>query len=504
MRFRARHASMDKAWVIVGGADRGGVLVRRDSELGSEKEAERLEHGAIVQELELTGERLHYRLLYGTGPQDGWISTRLPDKDLAVPLFPDWVTRPGGLPQGGAGSATSSAMTFYAISDVHVEKPQNMAWLEELPKFERSTVIVAGDLGIQMEDIERALALFLQKFDHVCYCFGNHETWVHKALERAPHGNSFEKLRALQELCHRLGVFTTPQIICGVWVVPVLGWYHASWDTEPPLQPPPGKRLTREPTEGLKLATDTAACNWNGLQNGSLDLARALDSQNEAWGIWPLPQELLDNLKRPRGERENPVISFSHFLPHVELMPEKRFLFQPNLTQIVGSNFVRDRVRQLEPDLHIFGHTHFPWDMRLADGVRYRSWPLGTPEEQARRIASIPTKHVEQWYPFPMFDSGGRHYSGDEACWFAMMYTRIKRDPTSCRMADYVRLAFCPDAPAVPLSIISPCSLLQPEDDGDIERREKYSAKSRDSIKRKIKNSGGSVKDAGESAAKVV
>ena len=36
-------------------------------------------------------------------------------------------------------------------------------------------------------------------------------------------------------------------------------------------------------------------------------------------------------------------------------MPEKRFLFTPNLTQIVGSDFIRRRVAALQPDLHVFG-----------------------------------------------------------------------------------------------------------------------------------------------------
>lgn len=54
-------------------------------------------------------------------------------------------------------------------------------------------------------------------------------------------------------------------------------------------------------------------------------------------------------------ERSSWVISFSHFLPELQLMPEKRFLFTPNLTQIVGSDFIRKRVTALQPDLHVFG-----------------------------------------------------------------------------------------------------------------------------------------------------
>jgi hypothetical protein len=34
--------------------------------------------------------------------------------------------------------------------------------------------------------------------------------------------------------------------------------------------------------------------------------------------------------------------------------------------------------------VHVFGHTHFLWDMEL-EGVRYVQWALGSPQEQKRR-----------------------------------------------------------------------------------------------------------------------
>lgn len=37
-----------------------------------------------------------------------------------------------------------------------------------------------------------------------------------------------------------------------------------------------------------------------------------------------------------------------HFLPRIELMPEKRFLFLPTLTHAVGSSFLRRRIDALQ------------------------------------------------------------------------------------------------------------------------------------------------------------
>jgi len=59
------------------------LLVREGCELGSARCMERLSTGALLEELHLDGERLHYRRLSGSGPESGWISIRLEHKDLA-------------------------------------------------------------------------------------------------------------------------------------------------------------------------------------------------------------------------------------------------------------------------------------------------------------------------------------------------------------------------------------------------------------------------------------
>eukprot|EP00747_Dinoflagellata_sp_TGD_P208404 gnl/TRDRNA2_/TRDRNA2_81890_c0_seq1.p1 gnl/TRDRNA2_/TRDRNA2_81890_c0~~gnl/TRDRNA2_/TRDRNA2_81890_c0_seq1.p1 ORF type:complete len:135 (+),score=23.70 gnl/TRDRNA2_/TRDRNA2_81890_c0_seq1:127-531(+) len=71
-------------WEIVGGVGRGGVLVRTGQELGSPQADGRLSTGAIVEQIELVGERLHYKRRAGTGPKFGWISIFLSGRDLAL------------------------------------------------------------------------------------------------------------------------------------------------------------------------------------------------------------------------------------------------------------------------------------------------------------------------------------------------------------------------------------------------------------------------------------
>mmetsp|Transcript_31866 Transcript_31866/g.74493 ORF Transcript_31866/g.74493 Transcript_31866/m.74493 type:complete len:634 (+) Transcript_31866:97-1998(+) len=59
-------------WRVLSGA--GGRLVRQKCELGSKELPDTLRPGSVVEELELRGSRLQYRLLSGSGPETGWVT----------------------------------------------------------------------------------------------------------------------------------------------------------------------------------------------------------------------------------------------------------------------------------------------------------------------------------------------------------------------------------------------------------------------------------------------
>eukprot|EP00930_Biecheleria_cincta_P072010 TRINITY_DN59452_c0_g1_i1.p1 TRINITY_DN59452_c0_g1~~TRINITY_DN59452_c0_g1_i1.p1 ORF type:complete len:876 (+),score=154.69 TRINITY_DN59452_c0_g1_i1:26-2629(+) len=69
-------------WEVVGGGDKRGILVRAGRALDSEQLPSRLSTGALVSELELAGDRLHFERLTGDGPSTGWVSIKLKDKEL--------------------------------------------------------------------------------------------------------------------------------------------------------------------------------------------------------------------------------------------------------------------------------------------------------------------------------------------------------------------------------------------------------------------------------------
>lgn len=158
------------SWEVVGGSEKGGILVRQGPELTSKQLEERLSSGAELEELELRGERLHFRKLSGRGPPEGWISIKLKDKVLAVRKDPTPVLLAfysGGMKpaQGQAHlkafleAASSAGFSKQIVLDHATEEPFRKCskwdeYLDELqkqvetPEFHsRSVVIFAHSHG---------------------------------------------------------------------------------------------------------------------------------------------------------------------------------------------------------------------------------------------------------------------------------------------------------------------------------------------------------------------
>lgn len=79
-----------RRWVVVGGAQHGGILVRRGRELtsallGTRAGPVRLSTDAEVAEIDVYEERLHYRKVSGEGPDFGWVSIATQGEPLLLP-----------------------------------------------------------------------------------------------------------------------------------------------------------------------------------------------------------------------------------------------------------------------------------------------------------------------------------------------------------------------------------------------------------------------------------
>lgn len=236
--------------------------------------------------------------------------------------------------------------------------------------------------------------------------------------------DSLEKLEKLFKICGRLGVEIEPRIVEGVGIIPLLSWYHQSFDKERDITGyrfPPLKMVCR----------DFHACRWHApFINSGDSLAYYFDSLNSDHS------ESVEEIKKVARQ----IITFSHFLPRPELCPEKRMLFYPNLPKVVGSDFLEARVRRIHgargswSACHIFGHTHFCWDATL-DGIRYIQAPLAYPKERQRRING-----GENWLPFCIYNSDfGGLVEGPLSFYWSDYYRHHKRDPDNDQLAPWVR-----------------------------------------------------------------
>lgn len=71
-------------WKVTGGSQQLGILVRSSCKLSSVPDRLRLDTGALVREVEIVGDRLHFDLVSGSGPSSGWVTLRVKDKNLLV------------------------------------------------------------------------------------------------------------------------------------------------------------------------------------------------------------------------------------------------------------------------------------------------------------------------------------------------------------------------------------------------------------------------------------
>eukprot|EP00913_Durusdinium_trenchii_P028676 g26892.t1 len=122
-------------WEVVGGADKGGILVRDGT-------------GAKVEQLELKGQRLHYRLKSGPERHNGWISIALSGKDLAVLLRPHVPVLPRDTEPRCSGELAKAPVGWTPVSMPQLqEKHMQMELLQKMgPSWLTKAFHTAGSM----------------------------------------------------------------------------------------------------------------------------------------------------------------------------------------------------------------------------------------------------------------------------------------------------------------------------------------------------------------------
>ncbi|CAL1151578.1 unnamed protein product [Cladocopium goreaui] len=108
-----------RTWRVVGGGDKGGIVVRCGEDVQSELQKERLGFGAVVVEVELKqGEssgRLRFQKLCGSGPDSGWVSLKLTNGKDLLQLQPWPVLRVVGGAESGLVVREGTALTSQVL-----------------------------------------------------------------------------------------------------------------------------------------------------------------------------------------------------------------------------------------------------------------------------------------------------------------------------------------------------------------------------------------------------
>lgn len=68
-------------------------------------------------------------------------------------------------------------MRVWAVSDIHTDYPQNLAWAQHWcgsEDFKQDAILLAGDISDSLDNLTKTLETFAAAFGHVFYVPGNH------------------------------------------------------------------------------------------------------------------------------------------------------------------------------------------------------------------------------------------------------------------------------------------------------------------------------------------
>lgn len=258
-----------------------------------------------------------------------------------------------------------------AISDLHVGHADNRAIVEALhPGSPRDWLLVAGDVGDTVAQVEWALALLAERFARVVWAPGNHELWT-------PPGDPVQlrgvaRYEHLVALCRRLGVLT-PEDPYPVWrgpggpalVAPLFLLYDHSWR-------PDGLDT---PEAALAEAYRTrVVCTDEFLLHPDPYPSRA---------AWCADRVATTAARLAARDPALPTVLVNHF-PLVR--EPTRILRYPIFAQWCGTEATADWHRRFAAPAVVYGHLHIPrttWH----DGVRFEEVSVGYPREWKQRSA---------------------------------------------------------------------------------------------------------------------
>lgn len=250
-------------------------------------------------------------------------------------------------------------MRIFALSDLHADYDVNARWIASLSTadYTNDVLILAGDVTDRRHLLEWCLGMLVKRFRKVLFVPGNHDLWVVRDDRTKSSFHKFDEVCAVVESS---GASMQAFRERGVSIIPLLAWYDYSFG---------------EPSEELRAAwMDYRACRWPSGTTDK-DVAAHFGTLNDEHVI-------------PVGDK---VITYSHFLPRIDLMPGFLPCASRLLYPILGSTEIDRRLRRLSSSIHVYGHSHVNRHVKI-DGVSYVNNAFGYPSETwitSKRLISV-------------------------------------------------------------------------------------------------------------------
>jgi 3',5'-cyclic AMP phosphodiesterase CpdA len=282
-----------------------------------------------------------------------------------------------------------AAPSLLAISDLHVGHPKNRALVADMPAGSPGDwLLVAGDVGEDVADIQWALGALAAKFDRVAWAPGNHELWTRRDDPVRARGE--ERYRLLVELCQGLGVLT-PEDPYQAWpgpdgpvtIAPLFIGYDYSFL--------PAGALTKE--DGLEVAYRTGVvCSDEYLLHPDPYPSR------EEW-CW----ERVTRTEARLAAELNPLAP-AVLVNHYPLVREPTDILRyPQFAQWCGTTRTAGWHTRFNVAAVVYGHLHIP-RVTWHDGVRFEEVSVGYPREWERRVERFGGQPGLPWQVLPATD----------------------------------------------------------------------------------------------------
>lgn len=277
-------------------------------------------------------------------------------------------------------------MTVWAISDLHVGFEANRRGVEALPAFPGDWLLVAGDTGDTVAQLELVLDVATDRFDKVIWAPGNHDLWTPRQWPDVRRGEA-HYLR-LVEACRARGV-ATPEDPYMVWagpapvtIAPCFTLYDYSFAPEG-LSPDAAVAWAAE--TGVQCADEVLLSPAPHATRGDWCAARVAATEARLADV-------------PPGHRLT-IVNHFPLRPDLAVLPRiPRFTIWCGTTRTAGWH------TRYPVDVVVSGHLHMR-STRWRDGVRFEEVSLGYPAQWRQENGVAP--YLRQILPAPAPSAAG-------------------------------------------------------------------------------------------------